>query len=271
MFAVLYALLVIPLLFAADGTEKPRHSLPPQYVEIAEPADYEVARFMQDNCKDVEKAILYVPRTRMTVSVGDNATIGSVHFDNKSMHKTLRSESEIIEAHCHIGNLETIAKAVEDEKTDFEKILAQVGSREMRERFWFEVPSPGDIFNAIHIESMVFAKHPKASVKHIVVVLEPGLPPHVLRFGLTEESDDNLRKLVKTKKYGNGGMTMLEYGDKYASLRELDMNRCEPFTIKPSCRVTPAREAIEVINTGKTFFVRDRGYLNLKEYFETAK
>jgi hypothetical protein len=252
---LLSALVFVPIV-AAENAGKPRHSLPAQYAEIADQTDYAIARFMQANCKDREEAILYVPRTKTIVRVGKNATIGGVEYDAAAMRKTIRLEPNIVEVHCHVINLEAIANA----EPDFKKVLQQIGFRETRERFWAEIPSPGDITIARGIEAKVLAKHPGGSVEHRIVVVEPGLPPHVLSYGLAPGEKEGLREIVRKKKYNTDAM--MEYDSQYTHpLSRLDADRCKPSVLEPSCVLRSAREAAKIINENNLFFVHDRGYL----------
>ena len=123
-----------------------------------------------------------------------------------------------------------------------------------------EIPSPADITVALDIEAKVFTKHPNGSVEHRIVVVEPGLPPHVVSYGLVAGEEKRLRELIQKKQYDTGAK--MEYDSKYSlPLSSLDANRCKPFIIEPSCVPVTAREAAEVTNQGNVFFVHDLGYL----------
>lgn len=248
--------LFFPLLATAQEAVKPRHNLAPRYAEAADPADRELARFMQANCKDREAAAFYLPRTKMIVSVGRDGTIGGVVYDSVAMRTILRSESEIVEAHCHIMDTKELEKTM----PRLGKVLAQVGPQETRERFWMEIPSDGDVTNAIYLETRVFARHPRGTVEHRLVVVEPGLPPHVINYGLTPVAELALRDLVREKKFGTGAM--MEYDSEYSlPLYRLDADRCKPFVLEQPCTPRPVRGLIDIINGSGVFFVHDRGYI----------
>src|SRR5271157_3172736 len=108
---------ILPLVLSAlsplfaQSVEVPRHDLSPLYAETADEADRAIAQFMQENCGDHEEAIFYIPRTKTIVRVGKDASIGGVSFDGRAIRKTLRSEANIIEAHCHIMDMAAIEKA----------------------------------------------------------------------------------------------------------------------------------------------------------------
>ena len=222
MFGILPLILsALSPFFTQAKTEVPRHNLSPLYAEATDEADRAIAQFMQENCKDREEAIFYIPRTRSIVRVGKDASIGGVIFDSRAMRKALRSEANIIEAHCHIMDMGAIAQVL----PELAKVLAQVGPRETRERFWMEVPSSGDMTKAIDLEAKVLARHPLGGMEHRIVVVEPGLPPHVLSYGFAPAAESRFKDLVRKKKYNISAL--MEYDRVYSHpLYALDNGRC---------------------------------------------
>src|SRR5277367_1482850 len=142
---VALALTPYPVMSQAQENEPEEWLLPSAYRESAKAADYEIAHFMQAHCTDQEEAIIYIPRTKKIIPVGIEGDVTTVMRDYDLITKTIRTESNIVEAHCHIMDLGMIAKEL-GHQDHFSEMLNQLGPREMRKRFLAEIPSAGDVW-----------------------------------------------------------------------------------------------------------------------------
>jgi hypothetical protein len=174
----------------------------------SEISDNDISSYLQDNCRDgLERAIVYVPRTRKIEDISQDRKPESVSFSLRKVSVALRSKRHVVFAHSHIVSLSNLY-----DKTDPKHVRAmeKYGEKVHKRRLMREAPSSRNqsdmaFFLELLYENFSKEKNPKQedlTLEFQIIVLESGLKPQIITIQPKKALMDKIRNFNYHGEFG---------------------------------------------------------------------
>jgi hypothetical protein len=265
--------LVLPLVNAEElPISSPRTAplLEEKYRVKQDQSDIDISVYLQDNCKDnKERAIIYIPKTGKIEDISLAGTEETVIFFNKDdIDKRLKEHKNIIYAHSHfLSHL-----SIYDNDKEHKKALDKYGEYRIRRRMMTEIPTSRDFETLLNVlyntqsKAIRDSNNTPLNLDCRIVVLEPGVEPRVISYGVKTELLEKIKDYDHTCDYGLNGSHMKNLKIR----RELDLyqymlnqdEKYHSYDFEITDKPDPCFPELALkINENTNFFILDRGYV----------
>jgi len=270
-------------------------------------ADKKMAVFLEEKCSDgLEHIALYSYHMDILNDISYETSPTSVSVIDGAIENMLQDDNHLMAAHCHM--LVRPAKKG-DESVHLRSLsenLEDMYHKYANRYYYQEVPSPmsftdngdgtydtgGDIYLSIFNDTTAHFYHQEfGKIEHRIVLLEEGMPPRVIAYGLKDDhscllrdSVDSLREAKELEQFvmnncapdgviatASQGVMRTERNLKNMRYyyihsfnereHEYAQKHCLMGDVKEGCIEPSFNDFVDMINSDTIFYIKDLGYV----------